>query len=222
MRIWALTGILVIASFAYLGYRVLSLETRVASLAKELGVSARTPAAGAQSAVPEESQKSRLAAMDHELKSLRDDLRTLEEATGNVPTIETGADQRILSVVDREQTRLRDRQLEFHRSRWLKLREESLELFAEKHGLSQRQVDQLYEILVDEVDRMTELMRGKDMQEDPEKSSSELLALLEQTDRSAYRILAPSQVEPWDTARIIERRVLWPWLPFEKSTNKAP
>jgi hypothetical protein len=124
-----------------------------------------------------------------------------------------GAEERILSVVGRAQERIRDRQLQFHRARWLEWRETALDDFSERFGLSGRQNDQLHQLLSDETDAMVEILRRPDTLENPEKAAHDWSTMLEQTDLAAHRVLDPAQVGPWDQARAAERKTLWPWLP---------
>jgi hypothetical protein len=218
MRIWPLLAA-ALALFGYMGYRVLSLEQRVEQLSRRLGEAPSGGAAGAPS--QGSGYEQRIATLERDQRMLVDDLRTLEQATADpiaprhIPSaLDPGAgEQRILSLIGRQQTRVLDRQLEFHRTRWLEQRETALEEFATRFKLSPRQTDQLSELLVDEIDRLVEVMRRPDAAENPERVADEWRATLATTDSSAHRVLDPSQIPAWDTVRLLERRILWPWLP---------
>lgn len=218
MRIWALFAA-ALALFGLMGWRVLSLEQRVERLSKRLGEAPYAGGAGAPS--PGSGYEQRLAVLEREQRMLVDDLRTLEQATADpmLPraaptTAETSAgDQRILSLIGRTQDRIRDRQLEFHRARWLEQREAALEEFATRFKLSPRQTDQLSMLLADELDRIVEIMRRPDAAENPERVAEDWVAALATTDSNAHRVLDAAQIPAWDTVRLLERRVLWPWLP---------
>jgi hypothetical protein len=214
MRSWAMIAGAV-AVCGYLGYRVVSLERRLDAVAARLGAaggSARAAAAGSP-----DGHEQRLSWLERDVRALRDDLSTLEEATGKETAVaaqaQEGGEQRILSVVERQQKRIRDKQLEFHRSRWLEWRQSALEEFAEKHGLTPWQVEQVQRLLTAEVDSLAEILRRPDVLENPEGASEDWLAVLEATDTAARRLLNPTQIPAWDVARTVERRVLWPWLP---------
>jgi len=214
MRTWGTFAALVAAVCGYLGYRVISLERRLDAADARLGVPAARNAAG--TAKPSDHEQ-RLNWLERDLRALRDDLRTLEEATGKEGAAalqpEGVGEQQILSVVGREQKRLRDKQLEFHRTRWLEWRQSALEEFAERHNLTAWQVEQVQRLLTDEVDALAEILRRPDMLENPERASEDWLAVLEETDRGARLLLNPAQLPAWEAARTVERRVLWPWLP---------
>jgi cell division protein FtsB len=211
--LWAVIAVAVALS-GLLGYRVVRLEQRVGALSRQLGAQGASAAAGEQ-----RNYEQRLSALEREARALRDDLETLEKATGERPAvaaIDTAANaQQILSVVGREQERIRDRQLQFHRARWLEWRESALDNFAQAHRLSPVQTEQLHQLLAAEVEALVEILRRPDVAENPERASNDWLDRLELTDRAAHNILDAAQVGPWDTARAIERRVFWPWLPPE-------
>lgn len=212
MRIWLVLSI-TLGACAYLGYRVFVLE-------QQLGALGAADAGGAAPLQRQGGHEQRLHAVEEELAALRADLRTLEKATGDMggpaPGIDLNdpqADEHILSVLDREQSRIRDRHLEFHRERWIEWRRDALDSFAQSEELSPWQTEQLHQLLADEIDMLVEILRRPDAAENPERASSEWLDRLETTDRAAHRVLDPEKATAWDTARAVERRVFWPWLP---------
>ena len=202
-----------------LGWRVVVLEQRVAVLSKQLGAPQTGARAQAAEAAGAGNHEQRLRALEQQQRALREDLQTLEEATGEVASVGTPspndpkADQRILSVVGAEQNRIRDRQLEFHRARWLEWRKGALNNFARDTKLSTWQTEQLQQLLADEVDALIDIWRRPEAMENPEQAAGEWLDRLKVTDAAAHRILEPAQIAPWDLARVIERKVFWPWLP---------
>lgn len=216
--VWIVLSVAVIVC-GLLGYRTVRLEQRIEALVRQLGApgAGGAAAAGGSGAPPVQGDhEQRLRTLEQEARALREDLQTLEEATGE-RTVAAGAptqtDQRILSVVTREQERIRDKQLEFHRARWLEWREGALDTFAQSNRLSPVQTDQLHRLLADEVEALVQLLRRPDVAENPERAANDWLDRLELTDRAARNILEPPQIVAWDQARTVERRVFWPWLP---------
>ncbi len=204
---------------AFFGYRTVRLEQRIDALERQLGapeVAAGSAGKTARQEPPPGDHEQRLRTLEQEARALRDDLQTLEKATGErpEPAVNTAsADQRILSVVTREQERIRDKQLEFHRARWLEWREGALDNFAQTNRLSPVQTDQLHRLLADEVEALVQLLRRPDVAENPERAANDWLDRLELTDRAAHNLLDAPQTKAWDDARTVERRVFWPWLP---------
>jgi hypothetical protein len=223
MRTWwagSVAAVAAVALCAYFGYRMAALERRVDSLTERLG---QRPSEGTAGAGAGSGYEQRLAALERDQLTLHDDLRTLEAATADPTQPRTGADQpagaqpvveqRILSVIGKEQSRIRDRQLEFHRQRWLEQREAALDQFAETQKLSSRQRDTLHQLLADELDGIVTILKRPDAGENPERVADDWRATLEATDYAAHKLLDPAQTNAWDVARFIERRILWPWLP---------
>ena len=216
MRIlWAVIAVAVALSGA-LAYRVVRLERRVAALGKLLGA----PGANVGGrAAPDETQgdhEQRLRTLEQDARTLRDELRTLEQATGEQPAGAPDApvsDQRILSVVNRQQALIRDRQLEFHRARWLEWRASALDNFAKTNKLSPTQAAQLERLLTEEVDALVKLLQRPEVAEEPEQAANDWLDRLELTDRAAHAVLDDTQATAWEAARTAERRTFWPWLP---------
>jgi hypothetical protein len=223
MRVVATLFAVALMLCALLGYRVVRLEQRVGALSKQLGNP--PPADGDGKAVAQSPQgrgdyEQRLSALAREITALREDLQSLEEATGERPPPTAafdapGGEQRILSVIEREQNRIRDRQLQFHRARWLEWRQEALDKFAQMHNLSPVQTQRVYEVLAAEIEALVELMKRPDFAENPERAASDWLERLELTDSAAHEILDPPQRFAWDAARTHERNTFWPWLPKE-------
>jgi hypothetical protein len=222
MRTAIVLALALVLSSLYFGYRITRLEQRLEALDTQLGAPeiAAAPAAGAQANKPAPAYAQRLAALEQDVHALRDDLRTLEQAVnGPVAAPTPGDEQQILSIMGREQSRVRDRQLDFHRSRWVKWREAAIESFAARNNVSPAQADQLRRLLTDEVDQMVDILRRPDAADDPEKASADWMRMLERTDDAAHRVLDPAQRAPWDLERAVERRALWPWLP-ERDSGK--
>lgn len=221
MRTAIVLALALVLSSLYFGYRITRLEQRLEALDSQLGAPeiASAPAAGA-STKPAPAHAQRLAALEQDVHALRDDLRTLEQAVNAPVAAPTpGDEQQILSIMGREQSRVRDRQLEFHRSRWVKWREAAIESFAARNNVSPVQADELRKLLTDEVDQMVEILRRPDAADNPEKASADWMAMLQRTDDAAHHVLEPEQRGPWDLERSVERHALWPWLP-EPQSNK--
>jgi hypothetical protein len=213
-KVPAVVAAVAVALCAFLGYRVFRLEQRVDALNAQVGA-ARTVVGGPGKPHPASDHEHRLRMLEGETQALQDDLQSLEEATvhDEVAPNSVEADRRILSVVTREQERIRDRQLEFHRARWLEWRQGALDNFAQKTGLSPEQTDQLHRLLAEEVDALVALLRRPDVGENPERAANDWLDRLELTDTGAHQILDATQSGAWDAARAVERQVFWPWLP---------
>ncbi len=225
MRFWALLALALVLAGGLFAYRVASLERRVDALDLRLGPEAEaaehTESEGGQAAA---GYAQRIAALEAEVRALRERLDaspaavkgTRAAASAASAAASAASEQRILAVVERQQARVRDRQLAFQRSRWLQWRETALDDFAQRFGLSPWQTEQLHQLLSDELDKMVELLRRPDALENPEKGAADWVAMLQQTDDAAHRVLDPAQITAWDQARTAERNVLWPWLPNDK------
>jgi hypothetical protein len=212
---------------AYSGHRAAQLEQRVDALSKRLGAPAPQagPAGASKPAATDAPNtagyEQRLAALEAATHGLRDDLHTLEEATGNVPAPDlpqpNNNPQAILDVVSHEQNRIRDRMLEFHRARWMDYRKAALAKFAEAVQLRPDQTEELDHLLGIETDKLVEIMRRPETLEDPEQAAADWAEVLDETDRSALRVLDTMQRVPWTNGRSLERQTFWPWLPKTKS-----
>jgi hypothetical protein len=220
MRTTVLLALALVLSGIYFSYRIARLEQRLDTLNAKLGQPEPTPIAGSGPPKPASGHEQRLAALESDLRSLRDDMRTLEQAVSAPPsTLAPGSDQQILSVVGREQERIRDRQLEFHRTRWVGWRESALGSFSARNNLAPVQTEELRKLLTSEVDQMIEILRRPDSAENPEKATKDWVAMLRQTDEAARSVLDPAQRSSWDAERAVERHVLWPWLPEISSSS---
>src|SRR4051794_8926033 len=141
MRISALLAVALVLAGSYFGYRITRLEQRIEALNKQLGEPPAAPLRDAEhDQKPLAGHEQRLTALEQDLHALREDLRTLEEATADKPQAADlnapGASQQILSLVAREQNRIRDRQLQFHRNHWVDWRAAALADFAQRVGLT--------------------------------------------------------------------------------------
>jgi hypothetical protein len=199
-------------------YRIVSLDQRIDVLSKKVAqATGSTGSSGSDPKAKALGLERRVATLEAKVQALQTDLRELEQADLAPSALQGAAnkpaDDQILSVVGRVQDRIRDRQLQFHRARWLKWRASALDGFAEQLGLSSWQTEQLHQLLSDEVDGMIEIMRRPEALENPEQAASEWQARLDQTDTAARRVLEPSQLSAWEQARAAERQTLWPWLP---------
>jgi hypothetical protein len=204
----------------FLGYREWMLERRVEALTRELGSTGADPTdippaapertvAGA--APSSDTLAKRLSALEAGLASVRADLRSLEKATSDLPQVVT--DQQILSVMKDHGAKVMEKQLKYHRERWLEQRELALNDFSRRFNLSQRQSDQIWSLLSSEADKMVDILRNPESFEDPERAAKVWKQLLHDTDAGVHQVLDPQAAVAWDQARFIERKLLWPWLP---------
>lgn len=222
VRAWIVPGLLAIGSI-YLGFRVFELEERVQKMSARLDASERenagakptdATAAAAQDVAAAPVTSARLAAIEDDLAQVQEDYAGLDEQlTEALPKQGAGDEARILDVVTRAQTRIRDRQIEFHQAHWRKARADLLDMFAAGQKLERWQTDGLKDLLDEETDSMIDIMVRPDLAENPDKAAADWQQRLEETDAEAVRLLEPKQREAWLGARAYERTVLWPWLP---------
>jgi hypothetical protein len=216
MRTGVFIGVaLFVAVIGYLGFRILDLEQRVAALALQLDSAPAEPdplsaPAGGLTGTSKPGYEQRLLALEQRLSELKSQRRAEPpESFRRDEQTEKG----ILSVVERENQRIRDVQLEFHRAHWVDQRNAALILFAQGQGLSADQTTELQKLLVDEIDSAVTLLRKGTMLEDPDQAAIDWQAMLDETDAKARNHLKPEQRAAWNEQRANERRFLWPWLP---------
>lgn len=205
----------------YLGYRQVVLERRIAELSRQLGAAQSSsdtdsaqPAKAATGEQPNAAQASlvdRVRALEQTVATLRSDFRSLEKATADIP--EGASDQQILSVMKEQGSKVVEKQLSYHRERWLDQRELALNSFAQRFNLDRGQQDQLWGLLSSEIDHMVDLLKKPESYEDPERYANEWKTMLLETDAAAHRVLDRDKSIAWDQQRALERKLLWPWLP---------
>jgi hypothetical protein len=214
--------------FGILGFWVSDLERRVATLSEQLGVPHGTPSAGAQErtnattsspASGSQGYEQRLSAIERRLNSLMSSTGPQTSAAPSLSGIDLQKEEAILSVVERENSRIRDVQLEWHRARWMEGREQQLAAFAAQLQLQPAQTAELHHALEHEVDAMVTLLKSPDLAENPDVGASDWQAMLTDTDERVKKVLTPEQQQIWTQARLFERRVLWPWLPKEATAK---
>ncbi|MDH5670502.1 MAG: hypothetical protein OEZ06_00025 [Myxococcales bacterium] len=226
---------LLLAACLFLGYRQFALEAALAELQGQL---ARLHAAGSGSddtpvaaaagdasgprpgaMAPDAGAPDPLHDIEAQLAQLRGELESLERATGETATLEdldTAVDEeRILGIVNQEQARIRDRHLEFQREQWMRWRHRTLDAFAKQQGIGDEDKQAIMQILEEEADGLVEIMRQPDAHSDPARVTKAWNDQLGVTDRKARELLKGPQLEAWARARLIERRVMWPWLSDE-------
>lgn len=209
-----------------LGFRILDLEQRVDLLASQLSKvspsEAAVPSAAAKPTAAVLTRSSdlekRLAVLEQQVSTLASAEQTLPRLMGDVGGDALRREEAILSVVERENSRIRDVQLEWHKARWLETRKEQLTLFAAQLKLEPRQVADLYRALEDELDGLADVMRRPNFAEEPDQVASDWEKILSSTDKRAQATLTPEQYRWWQQGRLFERKVLWPWLPQGEQT----
>jgi hypothetical protein len=221
MRSYVVVVLAALALAGYFGYRQWTLERRVDELTRQLGAAQSGDSVSAQASAPHEdavapaapsSYADRIHALETGLASARADIRSLETATADLP--EKGAtDQQILSVMKEQGAKVMEKQLSFHRDRWLEQREIALNSFVKRLDLNQQQSDQLWGLLSGEIDKMVDLLKKPESFEDPERAANEWKRMLLETDSAAHKVLDPAKAVAWDQQRLMERKTLWPWLP---------
>jgi hypothetical protein len=212
-----MSGAAAVAVIGFLAFRIVDLEQRVSALSAQLGTPAEAPQEGARgrgdAGIPPAAPTGyaeRLSALEKRVAALSDAQSALTKAPAQGREHQ---EEEILSVVQREGTRIRDVQLEWHRSRWLEGRAEQLNAFAKSKGLSPEQTAGLQGALQHEVDAMVDVLKRPELMEDPDQVASDWQAVLDDTDNQARKLLTPTQNIYWTQARVFERAVLWPWLP---------
>jgi hypothetical protein len=213
-----------IVAFGFLGFRILDLEQRVAQLSEQLGL-AKEPEAGSAttsstSALPKNYEQ-RISQLEQQLASITAAIsgpRRAPETVRGPANIDK--EQDILSVIERENNRVRDVQLEWHRARWLETRERQLVQFAMQTELEPQQTSKLRDAIEHELDTMVDIMKRPNFADDPDQVAADWAVMLEATDKSAAEILTPEQLRLWGQGRLFERSVLWPWLPPQHATAK--
>jgi len=221
MRAWHVLVVTLLAC-GYLGYRVAALSNQVDVLAHRLGEAQGDGDDTSATIVPlpelasaDEEHDRRLDDLETDLKELRTDVDALADETerkADLADVDRSASpDRILSVVGQEVARIRDRQIEFHRERWMDARGHAADEFADAHGLDDHQLQEIRRLLTTEVDDMIRVLKDPDAVADPEQAASDFSAVLDETDRLAARVLSPEQIEAWDRQREAERKLLLPW-----------
>jgi hypothetical protein len=206
-----------VALFGFLGFRILDLEQRVDALSAQLGAPAEATQGAAPSrtttlTVAPQGYEKRLAALEQRVKALS--AAPKPQAAPDTPgNARLHDDEAILSVVERENQRVRDVQLEWSRSRWLEQREAQLTLFASWLKLEPKQVEALHTSLEHEVNALVEVLKRPNLLDEPDQVAADWAAVLEETDKEAAAVLTPDQRVWWTQGRTAERKTLWPWLP---------
>ena len=218
----------------YLGFRVSDLERKLAER------KAGTPADGKATPWPEErggpvagvAGPARPASIEARLDTIEDDLAHMQEEYAEIDEQLAGGttqgsggavdENRILDVVTKAQTRVRDRQLEFHGAQWRKARSAMLSDFASRNNLEGWQVEELKTAIDEEIDEAVALLAKPESAENPELVAVEWQKRLNATDVEAMRVLTGPAAEAWMAARMFERQLLWPWLPSLQPQAAAP
>lgn len=217
---WIVPGLLaasVIYSF-YLGFRVASLEQQLAR-ARAAGQPADgaepAPTAGAEAAAQPDDSK-----VLARLESIEDDLADLQENYASLDVQLAGGkgaggdDSRILDVVTKAQSRVVERQLQFHSEQWHKNRAALAEDFGTRNKLERWQVDEIKRALAEETDEAVAILAQPNIAEHPEQVATEWQRRLDETDAEALRVLEGGPAaQAWVASRLFERQILWPWLP---------
>lgn len=209
----------VLFAFGAVGFRTFDLEQRIAHLAGRLE---RLEARAAPPHPPNLARNEGVLARDYEarLSSIEHRVSVVESLKQglSMPSHAIGEDrlkqeQAILSVVERENSRIREVQLEWHKARWLETRKQQLAAFAYSQKLDAGQTTNLYEAIESELNNLAEVMKRPAFVEEPDQAAADWLNVLAETDHRAQSILTPAQYQVWAQGRVFERKVLWPWLP---------
>lgn len=217
----------VLVAFGLVGFRLIDLEQRVAMLTAH--EEHREPESAASAGHPTAASSPPILTKDYEAR-----LRAIEQRVANLENFKQGIpmpsgvgedrlkqEQAILSVVERENSRIREVQLEWHKARWLETRKQQLAAFAYSQQLQPAQTTHIYEALERELDGLAEVMKRPTFAEDPDQVASDWLKVLGQTDQQAQEVLSPAQYQTWVQGRLFERKVLWPWLPPDGAQQSA-
>ena len=220
-------AVMLALAVGYLGYRVVTLDHRLAAVNAQLGT-APSPASEAGSGVARAAAPApataaggkggqgiepRIARLEHDLESLRADVRSLEAATETTLNQPPADPKQILKVVGSEVNRIRDKQLAFHKGQWIKWRRGTLAQFATENNLSDEQRARIDTLTVAELERWAALLQREDLADNPEQLMIEAREALRDTDEAARSVLNPEQHVRWLQQRAVERHTLWPFLP---------
>jgi hypothetical protein len=223
MRSYVVVVLAALGLVSFLGYRQWILEQRIDELARQLGAAKSGDSVAAQApdndssapAIPPAAPASyvdRVQMLEKGLASVRADVRSLGVAMADLPD-KAVTDQQILNVMKSQGVKTMEKQLSYHRDRWLEQREAGLNTFAKQHNLSQAQSDHLWGLLSSEIDKMIEILKNPESFDDPERAAVEWKQMLLNTDSAAHKVLDRDAAIAWDQQRQVERKVLWPWLP---------
>jgi hypothetical protein len=207
----------VLLAFGLLGFRIFDLEQRLALLTAR---SEEAESAHAEErrevtnqGAPPKDYDARLRAIEQSIAALENMRAGLPMPTGNIGENRLKQEQAILSVVEQENSRIREVQLEWHKARWLETRKQQLAAFAFSQKLEPAQSTHLYEALESELNGLADVMKRPSFVEEPDQAATDWLNILGETDRQAQGTLTPAQYQTWTQGRLFERKVLWPWLP---------
>lgn len=214
-----LVGAAVLLVLGVLGFRILDLEQRVALLSEankhretDSPAPAETHTVSGSIAATKEVE-ARLRTIEQRISALENMKQGLATPSGNMSEDRLRQEQSILSVVERENSRIRDVQLEWHKARWLETRKQQLAAFAFSQKLEPAQTTKLYDAIESELTGLVEIMKRPTFAEEPDQVANDWLNILGQTDHHAQELLTPAQYQTWLQGRFFERKVLWPWLP---------
>ena len=201
----------------YLFYRGTAADARLETLERKVGLltveqadaaSASGHGAASPTGVRATADVQGTAALRAEVTALRARLAQLE-----APSDSQGAHDEILDVVEAEQQRVFNRQLDFHQERWHEAREDVLEKLTARASLTKFQRKYLGNAMADEVDALAQLVRAPRALEDPEKFATDVMQVLDETSERVLSTLNPNQQRLWNLHRKHEREVTYPWLP---------
>ena len=219
-----LAGAAVLVVLGVLGFRILDLEQRVTLLSeanKRQEADSSAPAAAQTAASGSNATSStieaRLRTIEQRISALENMKQGLATPSGNMNEDRLRQEQAILSVVERENGRIRDVQLEWHKARWLETRKQQLAAFAFSQKLEPAQSVKLYDAIEGELTGLVEIMKRPSFAEEPDQVANDWLNVLGETDQRAQKLLTPQQYQTWLQGRLFERKVLWPWLPDSPS-----
>lgn len=120
--------------------------------------------------------------------------------------------ERVLEIVKRDQGAILARHLEFHAGRWAAAREQSLDDFSERVGLSPNQRARLDVLSGAEIDEMVELFKQPRFRDHPAAFAKRWASTLAATDHEVEQLLDEDQMAAWRKGRAVERKLLFPWL----------
>jgi hypothetical protein len=188
MILRSLAAVVVVALAALFGYRLVEIDRRLDALEKRLGAAHRDAEHKDADGKPVPLE-ARLTELERRADQDSVNLGALELAATHVapPTRaqHPADDKAILSVVEREQNKVRDAQLDWQKGHWIEARENQLEAFSRQGNLSQAQTQQLRQVFQKEIDSMVDLLKRPSLLTDPDEAIKEWRELLEDTDNEA-------------------------------------
>lgn len=221
MRAWYLL-LFIIPPFAVLEYQAISLGNRIDTLHQIVQGFSNVESMGRMNEHEKIPSSSSIAQLQKDIDTLKEQVSHLQygpkDGTGKAarstsPNDPKPFDEQVLTVLRSESERIRDAQLARNRAALIAYRKNAVKEFARRQGLSAAQESAIMTILEDEVDRMVEILKNFDWEEEKANMSVEWMDMIRVTNDKAQEILDADQMSIFLYLRHLEQQALAPWLP---------